>query len=140
MPTPTLPSSSDIPEKRRAYNTGYPGQWWAASILLGPILVVLLGVVKGGGISSMEMFPVFLLFGLVFSLPTFGACWWAYARLIDSLYSAFAIKLLLNGIAIGGVLLTFFVIGATGTMAMPLIIVYASSIILASCCFRIYEP
>ncbi|GAB2470395.1 hypothetical protein GCM10011375_39060 [Hymenobacter qilianensis] len=137
MLTPSLPASAGTPPKRRAPNTSYPLQWWAASIVLGPTLLVLLGVVQGEGLRGWETWPVFLLFGLVFSLPVLGACWWAHAWLLNTLRSAFAIKLLLNAIAIGGVLLNFLLL--RGSMAMLLSAVYACSIVLASLCFRLYE-
>ncbi|MGY2134898.1 hypothetical protein ACW9KT_21890 [Hymenobacter sp. HD11105] len=138
MPSSSLLPDAGMPPKRKTRNTSYPFEWWAATLLLGPTLLVLLGVVEGQGLRSVETWPLFLLFGLVFSLPALAVCWGAHAWLINTRYSAFAIKLLLNGVAIAGVLLTFLLLG--GSMALLLSAVYSSSTVLASCCFRLYEP
>lgn len=94
-------------------------------------------MVQGEGLRRWETWPLFLLFGLVSSLPVLGACWWAYTRMLNTLTSAFAIKLLVNGVAIGGVLFLFLLLG--GSMARLLSAVYASSIVLASLCFPVYK-
>lgn len=79
---------------------------------------------------GLEVLPLFILFGLALSLPAFLVYFAVYQFFIVKISSPILIKLLLNTIAVGVVLITFTII--SGSLAYRLSFIYSASVVIAS--------
>lgn len=112
-------------------NKLYPIQLWLTTIVfVAPLLIILVGLINEEWIMGLEVIPLFIMFGIVFSLPSLLVCFAAYKILTVKISSPILIKILLNLILVGAVLITFALI--SGSLASRLSIVYSASIVIAS--------
>lgn len=119
-------------------NKLYPVQLWLTStIVIAPLLLVVIGLINDVKNSGLETIPLFMMFGLVLSIPVFLICLFAYRLLLQKDSSAILIKIVLAIITIVGVFITFIII--SGSMAYMLSLVYSSSVIISSLFYRISE-
>ncbi|WP_116545489.1 hypothetical protein [Pontibacter virosus] len=112
-------------------NKLYPIQLWLTTIILvAPLLMILAGLVNNEWNMGFEVLLLFVFFGLAFSLPAFLVCFAFYKILTVKISSPILIKILLNLIIVGAVLITFALI--SGSLAFRLSIVYSASVVIAS--------
>ena len=114
-------------------NKFYPFEHWVVTILIGPLLLVPYELIRSSyqdAIGALEMFLLYLVFGLVYSLPDLIAYYFAYKTIIKRLNSERLIKTILNCIAIIGVVLTFLLI--RGSLAVTLAIAYSIAVVISS--------
>ncbi|ALJ01675.1 hypothetical protein DC20_21720 (plasmid) [Rufibacter tibetensis] len=112
-------------------NKFYPIQLWLTTIVfVAPLTMILAGLVNEEWNMGLEVLPLFIMFGLIFSLPSLLVCFAAYKILTVKISSPILIKILLNLIMVGAVLITFALI--SGSLAFRLSIIYSASIVIAS--------
>jgi len=119
-------------------NKSYPIKHWVTTLALGPLLPVLYGIIftKDDQVfGDLETYPLFIMFGLLFSLPVLFIYVFTFRFLIKKIDSAILIKTILNIVVIAGVFITFQVI--KGGMAMALSKAYSVAAIISSLLFRI---
>ncbi|MBF9254305.1 hypothetical protein I2I11_13450 [Pontibacter sp. 172403-2] len=117
-------------------NKLYPIQLWFTTIVfVAPLLIILAGLVSEEWNMGLEVLPLFIIFGLMFSLPSLLVCFAAYKILTMKISSPILIKILLNLIIVSAVLITLALI--SGSLAFRLSIVYSASILIASVFFSV---
>ena len=117
-------------------NNLYPIQLWLTTIVfVAPLLMIVAGLINDEWNMGLEVLPLFIMFGLAFSLPSLLVCFAAYKILTVKISSPILIKILLNLIMVGAVLITFALI--SGSLAFRLSIVYSASIVISSIFYRV---
>ena len=117
-------------------NKFYPIQLWLTTIIfVAPLLIMLAGLVNEEWNMGLEVLPLFIMFGLIFSLPSLLVCFAAYKIRTVKISSSTIIKILLNLMMVGAVLITFGLI--SGSLAFRLSIVYSASIAISSLFYSI---
>jgi len=122
------------------FNKFYILKLWLTSVcLVGPILLFGLSVISDPNyFRNTDIFIMFLLFlgfGLVYSSPTFLIASLTFRFLSQKIISSILIKIIVNIIAILGVVITFSILG--GSEAFIYSLFYSGSIILCSFFFKI---
>jgi Sec-independent protein secretion pathway component TatC len=119
-------------------NKIYPFQLWLTSVLvIAPIIIIVANLINSRNIEELGVLPLFIAFGIFFSLPVLLICYFTYRLLIKRTSSALLIKIIINTITIIGVFTTFYVI--SGSMALILSLVYSGSVVISSLLFKIKE-
>ena len=113
-------------------NKNYPLYNWITTIIIGPILFTVYEILfKNESISSMlEMIPLFILMGIIFSIPVLILNILIFNLLSKIITSKIFMKFILTVVGITGVVVTFKIIG--GTLSNNLTIYYSIAIILSS--------
>jgi hypothetical protein len=106
----------------------YPYKHWLASLALGSLV---------GLASSIEMYLVYLMMGVIFSLPAFVVYLIAFGLLSKNAFSPFILKVILNLLAVAGVVITLTVIG--GDFAVITAMIYSGALVITSFFFRIEQ-
>ena len=119
-------------------NKLYPFQLWLTNtVVIAPLLLVVVGLINGVKNSGSETILLFMMLGVVLSIPVFLICLFTYRLLIQKVSSALLIKIVLAIITIVSVFITFIII--SGSMAHLLSLVYSASVIISSLFYRIEE-
>lgn len=108
----------------------YPYKHWLASLVMGSLIGL-------GSSLSLDLFLVYLMMSFVFSLPVMVVYLIAFSLLSKSSFSPFILKILLNLVAIAGVVITLSLIG--GEAAAITAIIYSSALVISSFFFRIEQ-
>ncbi len=120
-------------------NLEYPLKWWFTSIILAPIYMVVYSIISKSNYlispESISIIFIFILFGLVLSLPMQILCIILFKFLIKKINSEIIIKLILNIVCITGIFTTFKLIG--GSASLDLSLAYSTSVILSSLIYKI---
>jgi hypothetical protein len=127
------------PMERITSNRLFPLQLWLlTTVVVGPILLSMGNALSDSGYfknsANIGVTFLFIPFGLFFSFPTFAIVWLTYS-LMEKRLSPFLMKLLLMGVAIIGVIVTFSLID--GSMAKTYSLLYSASIGLSSLILRV---
>ncbi|MGV3540854.1 MAG: hypothetical protein ACO1OQ_13655 [Rufibacter sp.] len=106
--------------------------WLFSVVLIAPVILV---PVLGGAYNSdlgdtFALFPLFIISGLLLSIPVFMITYFSYHLLVKRITSRLLLRVLMCTIAISGMLITFYITG--GSAAPVFASVYAISIALAS--------
>jgi hypothetical protein len=102
---------------------------------MAPIIYAIQEFIVNGSIDIVELFPVFILFGLVFSIPCFFIYYFIFIRLSKTNLSPILIKLILNTLAVMGIIVSWKIM--EGSMADQLTIIYSIAVIVSSLFYRI---
>lgn len=123
----------------------YPIKHFLATLLIGPCIPVFYETgssVEGGnpGILQtlrdlIETYPLFLMFGFVFALPAFIIYYLVYRAFIRTTLPSLAIKMLLNTVAIAGLIITLKLI--FDSYIPTAIISYSIAVIISSLFFKL---
>lgn len=122
-------------------NKKYPFFLWLTTILLAPVLYIIIQSIRSGianGLTETETIPVFLVLGVLFSLPVFIVFYILFQSLTLKLSSGVLIKWTLNIVVIAGILTSFAIL--EGSMASMLSLIYISSVIISSAFYKIFKP
>lgn len=124
-------------------NKFYPLKLWLLSILIvAPLLLIVVSLILNSSeIKKPEDFFVVILFmlvGLVYSIPTCIVSFLFYKILARNLKSVFLIKFFLNAVVITGVFITFWIINGSEKLRFSLF--YSASVIISSLLIRMKEP
>lgn len=118
-------------------NKSYPVKLWLTTVVTGPLLPAIYEVLRSSqkdAASYLHIYPLFFLFGLFYSIPTFLLSYLVYNSMIKRTQSSLAIKTLLNLAIIAAVFLTFWIIG--GSMAPTLSIAYSAAAVISSLFYK----
>ena len=129
-------------------NKKYPFYLWLLSIVVAPILLVIIGMINlpdeiGASDTdvsgSLFVFLLFVVFGLLYSLPTFLMAFFSFKLLQQKFHHPMLLKLFIGVISIIGVFITFLLISGWNAFqwngnrsGIVYTLVYATSIILTS--------
>jgi hypothetical protein len=116
-------------------NKFYPIQLW---LFIGPILYVFYVILHSGQGKDLEMFalyPIFLIMGLVYSIPLFLIFYITFRLFVQKIPSTLAIKVFLNILLVIEVFITFKII--SGSEALSLSISYSIAVIISSIFLRL---
>ncbi|MDB5197452.1 MAG: hypothetical protein JWP88_1823 [Flaviaesturariibacter sp.] len=118
----------------------YRGKHWLLTLLIGPLLPYFFGLIylplqeRG----SLETYPLFVMFGIVFSLPVLGLYCIVFKILNDRNNLPIILnKTILNLTVIIGVFITFQVI--KGTIAIPMSMGYSVAAMLSSFFIKLHQ-
>ena len=125
-----------MPEQNSRQYEYYPFKLWIISIgIIAPVLVGLFATINNSSYfsksNSIGVILVFILFGLIFSIPTFLISMILFKILFEKSISVTVIKVLINLIGIAGVLITFRIIELNDD-SNTYAIIYSFSIVIAS--------
>lgn len=113
----------------------YPFKHWVATILfLGPAFISLYYFIIRGFILLTDI-KAFILYGAFFSLPLFTCYLALYYFFIQKFSSSLVAKIFMNAFVILGVIFTFQFVFRS--IQYDFIFLYAVSVIITSCFFRI---
>jgi glucan phosphoethanolaminetransferase (alkaline phosphatase superfamily) len=120
----------------------YPIKIWLASIVFfGPIVMSLGSLLENrdylNNPDNVGVIFLFVLFGLVLSVPTFAIMFLTFIFAVRHFQSAIAIRLICLIVSVCGVVITFLLL--KGSMAPKLTLVYSISVAMSSCVFRLYK-
>jgi len=108
----------------------YPVKHLLATALLGPVFYAIYDPSDFYGTKIWDMYLIYFISGLLFSLPTFFFYYLIYRGLYTLSWRPLYKKLILNMVAIFGVFLTLKII--QGSMIDSLIVTYSLTLILTS--------
>ena len=120
-------------------NKFYTLQSWLVSIIVvGPILMFLFNHSYHDDLFDIyDLLSLSIVFGLIFSVPTFIVYHAFFKFLTKKLYPSLKIKVALNTVAIIGVFITFQIMnGSRATVGSA---IYSGSIIIVSLIFKVYK-
>jgi hypothetical protein len=112
-------------------NKNFPILTWMFTIAVGPLLFILFEIIFKNEkiISSLEGLPVFIVIGMIMSLPTFFITMLVF-KLIQRKNSSYNLtKLIHLTISITGLVITLDLI--SGTLQKPLTISYSIAVIIS---------
>lgn len=121
-------------------NKLYPVQLWLTSIVFfAPVIFIIVELFNdtdySGNSSNVGIFVLLILFGILFSVPTFLVTLLIYELAYHKISSAFLIQVLINTISIAGIFITLTLI--SGSMIPQLKIIYTASVILTSLVLKV---
>ncbi|WP_345166485.1 hypothetical protein [Nibribacter koreensis] len=111
--------------------------WGSSIVFIAPIIFIIIGLLNEDFDTGFEVIPLFVLFGLVLSLPALSLSFIIFKFLSKRITSAVLLKSLINLFIIVSIFITFQIIG--GTMALMLSLVYSGSVVLASLIYPLGE-
>ena|SRR5215217_1126460 len=121
-------------------NISYPLRQWLITISLGPLILPLIELSLNNfrnAIGLLEVYPLFLLFGIAFSLPTLLVYFIIYRFLTKRQNPEWIVKANLNLVAILGIAATYRFNLTKGNLTLKLFIAYCSVILLSSIILRL---
>ncbi|MES2616279.1 MAG: hypothetical protein V4613_00265 [Bacteroidota bacterium] len=103
---------------KSVYNKSYPGKLWLATLTITPLLLLLEGVLlKGERVMFIEglkdflsTYVIFILFGLLYSIPLGIIVLVLYFTLIKRQVSVIRIKSIVIGTVLLGLFVTFYLL------------------------------
>src|SRR5687768_6704677 len=111
-------------------NLGYPLRHWLTSLAIGPLIAFTYETISYKVPNdAFGTYFLFVTFGLVFSLPIFILYVLTFNKLLQTKMSGWTIKIILDIVAVIGVIVTFSMI--KGTMTLRASIFYSIAILLA---------
>jgi hypothetical protein len=118
----------------------YPFKHWASTLILVPIAFICINYYKEiyNPIHLFQFYFLFLIFGFLFSTPTFFLYYFTYQFLKQKRLSIFLLKLILNTFSVLCVFATIKFIGGT-MMTIILAIYYSIGLILSSLFIKIKQ-
>jgi hypothetical protein len=118
-------------------NHCYPLQLWLTTIFITPLLIFIGDSAFRGSIATdeVELCPIYILFGLLYSLPTFAIVYFVFELLLLKISSSLWLKIIINIVCIGGIYVTLQTIG--GTMVPGLTVAYSVGLVVASLLHKI---
>lgn len=123
-------------ERDKATSGSYLLLVWGSSIVfIAPLLFLIIGWLHEDYETGFEVIPLFVLFGLLLSLPALAISYIFFTFLSQKTSSGILLKSLTNLIIIISIFLTFRLIG--GSMALLSSLVYSGSVVLASLIYPI---
>jgi hypothetical protein len=116
---------------------GYPLKHWLTSLIIAPLTMILYDTISSSKLlpDTAGVYFLFIPYGLLFSLPVFGLYLLIFNMIIKTDKSSLTIKVILDAIAIIGVVATFSLIG--DSIEMKLSIFYSVALVIASTFFRV---
>lgn len=114
-------------------NTFYPIKHWLLTLVIGPVVVALYEVLfsySNSILSFLESYPLFIIFGIFFSLPVLIVYYFLFYLLISKPLSTLTIKSILNLVTIIGIVVTFILLG--GSVAPDYSISYSIAVVICS--------
>ncbi len=118
----------------------YPIKQWLFTVLIGPIgvvLIELMGSSRRNASGVFESFPLFLIFGLLISLPTLLLNLIVFKTLVRKINSVWILKLTLNAIAILGIIILMRFRIKGGPLSLQVFIAYSLVILISSLFIKI---
>lgn len=125
----------------------YPFKHFLTTLLIGPLMPVFFDAksypegppaIPEFFMSVLETYPLFLIFGFAFALPTFILYYVSYKQIVRTAIPDVISKMLLNTEAITGLIITFKIIG--GEFAPTAALSYSISVVLSSLFFKLRKP
>ncbi len=114
-------------------DTFYPIKHWLLTLLISPLILFLYSFLFLGGDSFSDflgLYFVFILFGIVISLPALICYYFTFYLLKTKINSALQLKTILNVIAITGIFITFLIM--EGSSIFDFILCYSIAVIICS--------
>jgi len=119
-------------------NLGYPLRHWLTSLAIGPFIAFIYETISYKVPNdALGTYFLFVTFGLVFSLPTFILYVLTFNKLLQTKMSGWTIKVVLDIVAVLGVIVTFSLI--KGSMTLKASIFYSVAILISSTFFRVRQ-
>lgn len=120
-------------------NRYYPLFLWLTTLAISPVLLAIAeGIYEGSVINltgTLSLFPLFILFGLLFSIPCFVVVYILFKLLSGKMRSLFWLKMVVNIFCVICIWLTFRII--EGSMVPGLTVAYSAGVVLASSIVRV---
>lgn len=118
-------------------NLEYPIKHWLTSLTLGPLIMIIYDMVDNSKLMNDAggIFFLFLVFGLLFSLPLLVLYALTYNFLTKNIKSNLMIKVILNLLGVLGIVITFSLI--KGSMTVMASVFYSIGLIIASLFYNI---
>jgi hypothetical protein len=115
----------------------YPLKHWATTLSIGPLLAIIYDSISNSGLitGGIQIYFLFVIYGVVFSLPVLLLYTLMFNWITKTNKSDIVIKTFLNVFTIGGVFLTFSLIG--GSISMMASIAYSVAVLLASTFYKL---
>lgn len=121
----------------------YPVKQWLTTLLIGPLFPLLFNYSTEGVLFYIHAYAFFLPIGFLFSLPFFMIYFLVFSILKNTI-SPLVLKIILNGIAIGCVYISFVILNAkmfSNSMASSFTTLYISAysfaIIISSLIYKL---
>ena len=90
------------------------------------------------GLNSLKMLMICIIFGLLFSIPIFILNVWIYNKLLKTKKSDQTIRIILNAIAIAGVVIIISLI--TSSITSDVMLWFSTAVILGSLLLEVRPP
>ena len=120
-------------------NQNYLLKHWLTTILLAPFLLSVydwvIEPIPGKVIGLIEIYPVFLLFAFVLSLPTVIVYYFTFRLLMNRNANPVLTKIALITLTVVGTATTILIIG--GSLSKTLAFAYSATAIVTGCTFKI---
>lgn len=127
-------------EKRLA-NNSFPFWVWILTVaVIGPISLSIM-IVSSNSVSSMGFYAnllLYLVFGLIFSLPVFGIYYFVFKLLTNKNKSTKTVKVWMTLICLIGMYITFYIMSGEGINLIhtsP----YPGGLIISTLLFKVYK-
>lgn len=113
----------------------YPYKHWLTTLIVSALTIFFIDVISGNNNfnDALGICMLFIIYGLLFSLPMFILYFLLFYILIRKVNSALIIKTILNTVTICGIYITIQLIG--GTMMTPKLATYYSIILIVCSLF-----
>ena len=115
----------------------YPLKHWFATLVCGPILLIIFEAISSNASGLAEAYPLFLLFGIAFSLPCLALYWVFFLFLLKMKTPPLTAKTILKVIAIAIIFISSEIIKGSLILKVPL--PYSVAIVLTSFFIRFSE-
>jgi hypothetical protein len=118
----------------------YPINQWLFTVLIGPIGVVLIELIVStprNASGVFEAYLLFLIFGLLISLPTLLVNLIAFKTLTRKINSVWVLKMTLNAIAILGIIILMRFRIKGGPLSLQVFIAYSLVVLISSVFIKI---
>jgi hypothetical protein len=112
---------------------------WLSTLVLAPFLAsvyeLIFKPISGQIVGLLEVYPIVLLFSILFSLPTLLVYFFVFRVLIKQGINPLLTKFILIALTITGIATTVLLIG--GSLSATLIFAYSLTTIITGCIIRI---
>lgn len=120
-------------------NQSYILKHWLATLIVAPFLPslyeLIFGSIKGQIVGLLEVYPITIIFSVIFSIPTLVIYYFIFIFLIRNPINSFLVKSILISWTIVGIVITILMIG--GSLSKTLIFSYSLAAIVTGTLFRI---
>ena len=122
-------------------NKWYPIKIWLTTIiLLGPLAVSIYSIAEDSYYDKGEILSqalLFMLYGLVFSLPILGICYFFFKITTRKQMPGFLVKAITDSLCLLGVFITLKYVAPYAKLSLTLI--YSASVIMSSLFYKVYN-
>src|SRR5882672_110448 len=110
----------------------YPLKHWLTSLTIGPLLAIVYDAISTSQLmtDALGIYFLYVTFGLFFSLPVFLLYLLTFNKIVKTKKSSLTVKVILNIVAVVGVIVTFSLIKGTSTFMAS--IFYSVALIVVS--------